>query len=206
MPEIRDAKTLANYFECLSIFENETYLLYQNLSEKTDTPQIKNLLETIAKDSQRHSKLINDIAKSISETQLKPKDCSKNLGPVWKATENFRKEIAAKQKITEAEYPEMIQKLNVLESSFGEEYFILTQMKTMKYLAKEINESYKVDVDKTQKIFEAISLDEDHHREILAEIKEQNEAKQAKNNDPAVKFQNPDAWFKPLPAQTNDSY
>jgi rubrerythrin len=98
MPEIRDAKTLANYFECLSIFENETYLLYQNLSEKTDTPQIKNLLETIAKDSQRHSKLINDIAKSISETQLKPKDCSKNLGRYGKQQRTLEKKSQPNKK------------------------------------------------------------------------------------------------------------
>ena len=103
-------------------------------------------------------------------------------------------------------FSELLPKLTALESSLGEEYYIFVQMKTLQLMAKEINQLYGVDLEKIKKVFESIIRDEEHHREILATIKDIVSKKLTKkDNTPKVKYQNPDAWIQPLPPTTYDA-
>jgi hypothetical protein len=87
--------------------------------------------------------------------------------------------------------------LITLESEMSEEYYILVQMKTLERMTSLINEEYSVDLTKVKSIFFKIIKDEERPIEILETIKQLTTEKEQTNNSAFVKFQNPDAWFKP---------
>ena len=84
----------------------------------------------------------------------------------------------------------------LLESTVGEEYYILVQLKTLQYMTREIREIYNVDLEDLKDILETIIRDEETHRELLAKMKKilVGEEKQTEDIAPAVTYKNPNAW------------
>jgi len=204
--EMNDPKVIAKYINCLSILEENTALLYNGLSERVETPLVKSLLLSISKDSSKHSTLLKGIAESISDIKQSPKDCAKNLGEVWSIVNNYLNELNKKERGDKLYFSELLPMLTALESSLGEEYYIFVQMKTLQLMVKEINQIYSIDLKNIQGVFESIIKDEEHHREILATIKDMiDEKSKSQDNTPKVKYQNPDAWSRSLPPATYDS-
>ena len=64
-----EAKTLAEFTNCLSILESQTSVLYKNLSIRVNIPLIKTLLNGISIDSQKHSELLKGVTESIAPTK-----------------------------------------------------------------------------------------------------------------------------------------
>ena len=206
MTKMNNPKVIAKYIRCLSTLEDKTVMLYNNLSERVEPPLIKSLLISISKDSSKHSALLKGIADSISDSKQKAKDCAKNLGEVWNTVSNYVKEMNRRERMSKVYFSELLPVLMALESSLGEEYYIFVQMKTLQLMVKEINQLYNIDLDKIKKVFESIIRDEEHHREILATIKDIiTEDSVEQDNTPKVKYQNPDAWIHSLPPTTYDS-
>jgi rubrerythrin len=200
---MNDPRKVAEYIQCLSLLEDETSQLYSKLSQRIKTPLIKSLLLSISKDSSKHSTLLKGVAKTISASKQNPKDCAKKLGKVWSAVSNYIDEID-KEEIGEMNV--FLQKLSVLESTFGEEYYLFVQMKTLQLMAKMINQLYSINVENIKKVFVSIIKDEERHREILVTIKNVIEENlKEHNNIPKVKYQNPDVWVRSLPPSTYDS-
>ena len=203
---MNEQEDLARYVHCLSILEDKTSLLFGSLSERVDTPLIKSLLLSISKDSSKHSLLLKGIADSISDSKQDPKDCAKKLGEVWIILSNYFKEVNKEERISESDFSELLSKLDDLESSFGEEYYMFVQMKTLQRMAGMINKLYSINVESIKAVFESIIRDEDRHREILATIRDFIVGKSTEqDNTPEVKYQNPDSWIRPLPPTTYDS-
>jgi rubrerythrin len=189
-----EAEKMANYISCLSMLEHRTALLYKGLSERTDHPLAKSLLFSIAQDSTKHSALLKGIANSISTPDVKSKDCAKRLGESWIRISEYLEELTIKEKAKVA-LPEMIEKLSTLESDVGEEYYIFVQMQTLQFMHEKISQLYNISLDKMKGIFESIMSDEEHHREVLATLKELLKPPEEKQVfSPAVKYQNPDNW------------
>jgi rubrerythrin len=189
---------MASQLSCLSMLEYNTALLYKSLSEKTEIPLAKSLLLSIAQDSSKHSALLKGISDSIASIEVKIKDCAKNLGPIWQNVTTYLKEATTKEE--NLSLAELYEKLLTLESSIGEEYYIFVQIQTLQYMTKEINQLYNINLDKVKRIFESIINDEEHHREILATLKELSEPKiKDLDNTPLVKFQSPDNWINYTP-------
>jgi rubrerythrin len=206
MTKMDNPKIIAKYIHCLSVLEAKTAMLYKNLSERVEHPLIKSLLLSISKDSSKHSALLKGVAASLSDSKQKAKDCAKNLGEVWNTVGNYLNEIYRKKRVSTVYFSELLPKLMVLESSFGEEYYMFVQMKTLQLMVKEINQLYNIDLDKIKNVFKSIIRDEEHHREILATIKEIiAEDLEKRDNAPKVKYQHPDAWIHSLPSTTYDS-
>ena len=79
-------------------------------------------------------------------------------------------------------------------------------MKTLQLMTKEINQIYSINLMNIKGIFESIIKDEEHHREILAKIKDIiDEKPTSQDNTPKVKYQNPDAWISYLSPTQYDS-
>jgi len=206
MTKMNNPKIIAKYIRCLSILEDKTALLYQNLAERTEPPLIKSLLLSICKDSSKHSALLKGVADSISDSKQNAKDCAKDLGEVWNTVSNYLNEMNRKERISKVYFSELLSKLFALESSLGEEYYIFVQMKTLQLMVREINQLYNINLDKVKNVFESIIKDEEHHREILATIKDIiGEDSREHDTTPKVKYQNPDAWIHSLPPTTYDS-
>lgn len=55
----------------------------------------------------------------------------------------------------------------ILESTVGEEYYILDQLETLEYMTREIRETYNVDLEDVKDILETIIRDEETHRELI---------------------------------------
>jgi len=199
MTKSNDPKVLADFINCLSILENDTFLLYTALSNKIELPLVKSLLRAIAEDSLKHSTLLKGVAESITEAKETPKDCEKKTGEAWRLIANFTKEIAAKEKFSEEEMSQLWDKLAFFESIIGEEYYVFVQMKTLDLMMKEINQIYNIDLGSLKSIFTRIINDEEHHREMLGTIKGILERHSEPSNTPVVKYQNPDSWISSLP-------
>ena len=205
MAKMNDPKSIAKYICCLSVLENKTAVLYENLSGRVEPPLIKSLLLSISKDSSKHSVLLKGVADNICDSEQNAKDCAKNLGDVWNTVNGFLDELNKKKRVRKVYFSELLPKLMGLESSLGEEYYIFVQMKTLQLMVKEIKQLYNIDLDKIKNVFESIIRDEEHHREILVTIKDIiNEDSVEKHDTPKVKYVNPDAWVHSLPPATYD--
>jgi rubrerythrin len=192
--KMNDAKSMASYIGCLSMLEYNTFLLYRSLSEKTETPLAKSLLLSIAQDSSKHSTLLKGIGTSITNLEVKTKDCAKNLGQIWLTVTDYLNE-AKNGKVTELSLADLYEKLIPLESELGEEYFVLVQMQTLKHLTKEINERYNISLDNVRSVFESIISDENRHIELLGTLKElAKPIEKDLDNTPMVRYQSPDNW------------
>jgi ArsR family metal-binding transcriptional regulator len=83
---------------------------------------------------------------------------------------------------------------------------MFVQMKTLHLMAKMINQLYSINVENIKNVFMSIIKDEEHHREILATIKDGiKENLKEHNSTPKVKYQNPDTWVRSIPPSTYDS-
>jgi rubrerythrin len=194
MPKMNDTKTIASYINCLSVLEYKTALLYKKLSEKTEKPLAKSLLLSIALDSTKHSELLKGIGDGIASSEVKTKDCAKNLGQVWLTVNDYLDEVTTK-KVDETYIADLNEKLIALESILGEEYYIFVQMQTLQHLTKEINQRYNISLDNVLLIFENIMRDENRHIELLGTLKKLYEPKEKEYDyTPIIKYQNPDRW------------
>ncbi len=203
---MNDPKAMAKYISCLSILEENIALVYGSLSDRVEMPLIKTLFLSISQDSSKHSILLKGVASSISDTKDKVDDCKKNLGAIWGTVNYFLSKAEKKKGKDKLSFMDLLPKLNALESSIGEEYYIFVQMRTLKLLSKEINQLYNINLESIKKVFESIIKDEEHHREILADIRDiivDNTAKS--DNTPIVIFQNPDSWINYSPKAIHDS-
>jgi rubrerythrin len=194
----KETVNISEYLNCQSIIENQISLLYSNLSEKTEIPLINVLLKEIELDSQKHSLLLRVVSESIKQPKGKQEEYSKN-SPILKTLSKMLKEVAKIDRITKENLKILSEILITLESEMGEEYYILTQMKTLERMTEIINKEYSVDLTKVKSIFLKIISDEERHIEILETIKQMTADKKQASNSPFVKFQNPDAWFKAVP-------
>lgn len=192
---------IADSIWCDSVFEQRTYLLYKNLADRVDLPFIKSLLLHIAYDSRKHSAILNGISQSIGGSRVKAKDCEKRLSISWKVIDDISYEIANEKNALVGSLSSLAKKLSLLESAMGEEYYALVQMKTLQAMTGVIRKSYNVDLEDLKDVFETIIRDEQTHLELLGKMKKFVAGQQMKKVDtaPAVRYENPDAWRRPVP-------
>jgi len=196
-------ESIADFLRCASILEERAYLLYKSLADKVNLPLINSLMLHIAFDSRKHSVLLKGISESITKLRKQPKDCEKKLflGRTWTIIEHLAGEIARKERIPRKHLSSLVEKLMLLERTVGEEYYILVQLKTLRYMTREIREIYNVDLEDLKDILETIIRDEEIHRELLSKMKKIliGEEKQIDDIAPAVKYKNPNAWSRAMP-------
>jgi rubrerythrin len=196
-------ESIADFLRCASILEERAYLLYKSLADKVNLPLINSLLLHIAFDSRKHSIILKGISESIAKQNKQPRDCEKRLffGGTWTAIEHLAGEIARKERIPREHMSSLLEKLMLLESTVGEGYYVLVQLKTLEYMTREIREIYNVDLEDLKDILETIIRDEETHRKLLSKMKKilVGEEKQTEDIAPAVKYKNPNAWSRSMP-------
>jgi rubrerythrin len=184
-------------------FWKKGHLLYKSLADEVNLPLINSLLLHIAFDSRKHSIILKGISESIVKQKKQPRGCEKKLffGGTWTAIERLAGEIARKERTPREHLSSLVEKLMLLESTVGEGYYILVQLKTLEYMTKEIREIYTVDLEDLKDILETIIRDEKTHRKLLSKTKKilVGEEKQTEDIAPAVKYKNPNAWSRSMP-------
>ena len=196
-------KDFAKFLACSSLLESETFSFYNSLAEKVDHPLVKSLLRYIAYDSQKHSAILKGIADTLTESEIKVKDCKKELGETWSTIRAFSDEIAEKTRIPIEDLPSLLEKVTFLESTAGEEYSMLVRVKTIQFMKKQIRELYGVDLESLTNVFDVIIRDEEIHGNLLETIGKIIAGKEKPEEEitPIVKYQNPDAWNRPMHPQ-----
>lgn len=122
------------------------------------------------------------------------------FGRTWTTIERLAGEIARKERTPRQHMPSLVEKLKLLESTVGEEYYILVQLKTLQYMTREMREIYNVDLEDLRDILETIIRDEEIHRKLVKNEKNLvGEEQQTEDKPPAVKYKNPDAWSRTMP-------
>lgn len=164
-------KSLVGFIYNLSLIEEETAQLYENIAEKIENPLIKALLSEISLDSQKHYRLLKGILDSMPKIDLNAKDSQKQIKKAKKAMNDFLMYFNNLEVIEESHLPELTEKLDILESQMGEEYEILEKAKSLIFFASEIEKKYNFESQTFKKIFETIIIDENNHREILESIR-----------------------------------
>lgn len=196
-------ESIVDFLHCASVLEERAYLLYKSLADKVHLPLVNSLMLHIAYDSRKHSAILKGISESIAKPKKQPKDCQKRLflGGPWTVIESLLRDINKEKRITKEDMPSLMNKLMLLESTVSEEYYILVQLKTLRYMTKEVREIYNVDLEDLKDILETIIRDEETHRELLSKMKKilVGKEKQTKEIAPAFNYQNPDAWSRVSP-------
>jgi rubrerythrin len=189
---------LAEFLNCQSILEYQTSLLYKAISDKMEIPLIKTLLKEIEIDTRKHSVILKGVSEGIDKSKKTNKNCSKD-NPTLQTVNSLLKEVGNIESFSAKELEKLSKILRILESKMGEEYQSMVQMETMERMMKIINEQYQIDLTDVKGIFLKIIEDEKRHLEILETIKKLTGSENEESNDPFVKYQNPEAWFKPAP-------
>jgi len=192
--DVKDPKDIAAFLHCSSNLEERVFSLYRNMSERTDNQVVRSSFIYIAYDSLKHSVMMKGIAQTISPSAPKTEDCENKLKQVWRQVAALSEEMVGKSKLNDADLPELMHRLAGLENSFGEEYFVLVQLKTFQFMAKEISQMYKIDFESLKGIFELIIKDEENHREILILLEDFLRKEPSKDTTPVVRYQHPEAW------------
>ena len=196
-------ESIADFLHCASVLEERAYLLYKRLADKVDIPLVNSLMLHIAYDSRKHSVILKGISESIAKPKKQPKDCEKKLflGGPWSVIERLVRDIDTEKRISKKNVSSLINKLMLLESTVGEEYYILVQLKTLRYMTREIREIYNVDLEDLKDVLETVIRDEETHRELLDKMKKILVGKERQKEDrtPKFKYQNPDAWRRVMP-------
>jgi len=116
-------KDFPSFLYCSSVLEEKTHVLYKRLAKKSEIPLVKSLLLHIAYDSQKLA-ILNGIRSSIAESDVKTNNCDKKMGETWGMIHALLQE-ASEKKMSSEELSSFMSKLEVLESTIGEEYYML---------------------------------------------------------------------------------
>lgn len=169
------------------------FQLFGRISEKVELPTVKFSLLYVAYDSLKNSVILGELSKSLAISEVKNKDYERVLGEVWKTVESLSKEILKKEKIGEENLLSLAEKLISIYA------VLLVQLKTLRFMSKEISEAYNVDIETLNGILELVIEDEETDTQVLANIKDlfAEKPEAAINRTPTTKYTNPDMWYKP---------
>lgn len=197
----KNQNDVAKFLFCLSDLEWKAFLLYQGLSEKSQSRYVRSLLVYIAYSSLKDSVILQDISKTISarkrdQFRIKDKDYERILGEVWKKVRDLSNAVSKTEKIDD-------KTLASLDDRLGSIYTIISvQLKTLQFLGKEISKIYNVSLEDLQEIFELVYRDEQDTTEILVKIRDSCTPKIPTSQNPEVKYQAPDNWHKEPASQS----
>ena len=195
-----DADGLADFLLCLSGLENKNSQLFRGLAEKIVLPSVKLQLSKIAKDNEKHSKILQDLSEHIGNSKVKTKDCKRKLSVVCENTEIILKQVQEKKEISMKDLTEY---LRILESAGGAAQFLLVQAETFLFMRNEIKKYYGMNAHKFNELLNEIVREIEEHIVLLEEIKKivEHEQQKDKKKHPLFKYQSPDAWLTPSHSQ-----
>jgi hypothetical protein len=188
----KSRKAVAKFLFCLGILEGRVFQLFGRLAEKVELSTARFSLLYLAYDSLKNSVILGELSKSFEMSDIKAQEYKKVLGEVWKTVGVLSKEILESEKIDEKNLRSLAEKL------MGIYAVLLVQLKTLRFMSKEISEVYNVDMETLEGILELVIEDEETDTRVLMNIKHLFEEKPEAvvRGTPAVKYTNPDNWYR----------
>jgi hypothetical protein len=133
--------------------------------------------------TQKHAIILKGVSESLEQIKGTQKECSKN-NPTLQTIINLLRKVSKMERFAPEDLRTLSEILFTLESTMGEEYQSLVQMKTLERMTKILNEEYSIDLTKVKSIFLKIITDEERHIEILETIKQLTAEKKQDGNMP----------------------
>lgn len=188
----KDEKAVAKFLFCLGMLEGKTFQLYGRISEKVSWPSVKFSLLYMAYDCLKHFVILDELSKNFARSQVKAEDYRRILGEVWKTVTKLSKEILKMERIEEEEF------LSLSDKLIGIYTVTRVQLKTLRFMAKEISEAYSVNMENLRDILELLIGDEEIDAQVLMAIKDRLTERQetVADSEPAVKYRSPDKWYR----------
>jgi len=186
----RDRKAVAKFLFCLGIVEGKAFQLFGRISEKVELPRVKFSLLYVAYDSLKNSVILGELSKSLAVSEVKTRDYERILGGVWKMIGDLSEEILRMQRIGEENLLSLADRLIVIYA------VTVAQLKTLRFMSREISEAYNVNLETLKDILELVIEDEETDAQVLMTIKDPlaEKPKNAVDSTPIVKYTNPDVW------------
>lgn len=193
----RNRRAIAKFLFCLGILEGKAFQLFGRISQKVELPRVKFSLLYVAYDSLKNSVILWELSKNFTMSEVKAKDYEKILGEVWKMAEGLSSDILKLEKITEEDLLSFAEKLISMYA------LMIVELKTLRFMSKEISEAYAVDLEVLEGILDLIVEDEETDTTVLMTLKDLFEKKPAEvvDSSPLTKYINPDRWYEPATAQ-----
>jgi hypothetical protein len=181
--------------QCISL-ENETFRLYQTVSQKINQPETSSTLG-LAYDSLKNAKVIEGILNYFDQTENENKNGKKYLSELSTEIMELTKKIS---KINNLDYLvacEVLRDSLKLEGLLAEVYKNYLESSAPNTIVNGLSKLVTVNLSNFKKVFEEFTEEKGRHREIIIEIiyaLEEKETETHRQITPVVKYQNPDAW------------
>ncbi|MEM2017488.1 MAG: hypothetical protein QXF28_00790 [Nitrososphaerota archaeon] len=163
-----ERKDLVKILFCCGLIEEKISQAYESIASRIDDEVVRVLLEYIAEDSLKHSKILQGVSKYLGVDEVDIEECGELLGiTAIRIIEDSKKSMMGIEKISLKELASEFDDLVNLEKYFGEEYFNLIQIKLLGTLI----EHEGIEIGFLKDILEYIVEDERRHEKILNAIK-----------------------------------
>lgn len=165
---LRDRKDLVKYLFCCGLIEEKISHAYRSVASRLDDEVARVLLEYIADDSLKHSKILLGVSRCLGVDEVDMRVCEELLGMTTiRIIEDSEKTVLKEERLSLSKLASEFDELVDLEKYFGEEYFNLIQVKLFQVLL----EHEGIDVGFLKDILDYIVEDEKRHEKILKNIK-----------------------------------
>jgi hypothetical protein len=186
----------AKYLSCCGILESETHFLYRILTKKLDPPQLRNITSTIANETLKHSKIIQELLKPIPGVTTNFNQCNKDFKNVFKEISKFSGELTSLDSISDGVMPDLLNELANLEDCLYNFYSVFLDSPMHKQFANLLS-SYSMAIPETSTfIFECLKENKRKQREMLIEGLNTFYERQVRNKDTVsfIKYKNPNEF------------
>jgi len=189
----KNRSAIAKFLFCLGVLEGRAFQLFGRISEKVELPRAKFCLLYVAYDSLKNSVILGELSKSLGMPEVKAKDYERILGEVWKMVGALSKDILKLERITKEDLLSFANKL------IGVYALTIVQLKTLRFMSKEISQVYDVDLEVLEGILDLVIEDEETDTQVLMALKDLfiEKPTTAASGPPTAKYTSPDRWYEP---------
>jgi len=161
---------LAKHAQCYSILKDAVAKAYRRLALLTVVREVKPLLLYISYDSHKHSRVLRQIAKSLSaKAKVDLEACRKHAGEAWRRVfESALAMASRKEKVMVEELLSIINDMERIESFADEEHLTSISSRILQLAPYGGNKELEL----CRAALELIAEDEERHISILRKIKE----------------------------------
>lgn len=160
---------LKKFLLCSSLLEEKVAAAYEHVARLIDDNIVKCLFEIIARDSFKHARCFELMAKAFfQEVSAQLEDCVKVWGESWLAVVEDAERILKKHEISLADLSSLVDSLHTIEGFVAEECLSALHAKLIDVMVG--NE--EVDVELFRVMLNWIVEDEDRHKKALEMVKE----------------------------------
>ena len=190
-------KESALYLRCFGTLEDEAFRVYEALSKKVNQPESSFILG-LAYDSLKCSKIIESILSHVDMSEVGGVECQKEASEFSQEITALTKVICGINNLSPQLCREILSELISMEDLLNETYNGYLSSSVTKFVADDFSALIPQSSNNFKRLFEAFVEEKEAHRQTLIEIIysiESREAESIRHIAPAVKYQNPDAWY-----------